>query len=57
MGHQDKDLELRSMLEEDAVAEKKAPEAEAPPQDTPLAIDHDVVRSWRETARFFRKAA
>jgi hypothetical protein len=37
--------------------------AEAPeqPEDerekTPLLLDHDEVPSWRETARFFRRAA
>lgn len=62
MGHQDNDLELRALFAE-ATTEpepapiEKMPEPEARHDDTPLALDHDAVPSWRETARFFRKAA
>jgi hypothetical protein len=57
VGHQDSDLELRAMFAE--AQEQKAPidKLEVPEDSTPLTIDHDFVRSWRETARFFRKAA
>ena len=54
MGHQDSDLELRALYSQEPAPEAK-PVEEAPL--TPLAIDHDAVPSWRETARFFRRAA
>jgi hypothetical protein len=64
MGHQDHELELKAILEA-LEADKKPAEpvlvdevlADEATEATPLAIDHDAVRSWRETARFFRKAA
>jgi hypothetical protein len=56
LGHQDSDLELRAMFESKKIEENEiVKNVEEDP--SPLNIDHDAVPSWRETARFFRKAA
>jgi hypothetical protein len=63
VGHQDNDLELRALLAELSraeTAEQLVADAPPVPEDliaTPLALDHDDVPSWRQTARFFRNAA
>ncbi len=58
MGHQDSDLELRAMFAEAAQSQKPdVTEETTPPEATPVALDPDFATSWRETARFFRKAA
>lgn len=57
MGHQDNHLELRAMFANEQIEEVTAPVEPIIEDATPLLLDHDTVRSWRETARYFRKAA
>jgi hypothetical protein len=58
VGHQDSDLELRAMFADRELearpVTKLEPEAVA---NDRVDDDHDFAQAWRQTARFFRKAA